>query len=85
MRSIKYFMRFKINDPELILILSGDHIYKMDYREMIRFHKEKKADVTVACVTMPKETSESFGVIEVDQNQHVRGFQEKPQKAKNDS
>ena len=70
------------HDPELILILSGDHIYKMDYREMIRFHKEKKADVTVACVTMPKETSSYFGVIEVDRNQHVLGFQEKPKKPK---
>jgi len=68
------------HDPELILILSGDHIYKMDYREMIRFHKEKKADVTVACVTMPKETSPHFGVIQVDKNQHVLGFQEKPKK-----
>jgi len=68
------------HNPELILILSGDHIYKMDYREMIRFHKEKKADVTVACVTMPKETSSQFGVIEVDKNQHVLGFQEKPKK-----
>lgn len=69
-------------DPELILILSGDHIYKMDYREMVRFHREQKADVTVACVPMPKETSVNFGVIEVDRDQHVRGFQEKPEKPK---
>jgi glucose-1-phosphate adenylyltransferase len=69
-------------DPELILILSGDHIYKMNYREMIRFHQEKDADVTVACVTMPKETSVNFGVIEVDKDLHVRGFQEKPEKPK---
>ena len=69
-------------DPELILILSGDHIYKMDYREMIRFHKEKKADVTVACVPMSKKKSSSFGVIEVDKSQHVLGFQEKPKKPK---
>jgi len=69
-------------DPELILILSGDHIYKMDYREMIHFHKEKNADVTVACVTMPKEDSLHFGVIEVDKQQHVLGFQEKPRAPK---
>mgnify|MGYP000085427969 CR=1 FL=1 len=69
-------------DPELVLILSGDHIYRMDYREMIRFHKEKGADVTVACVPMPKETSSSFGVIEVDKDLHVLGFQEKPAKPK---
>ena len=70
------------HDPKMILILSGDHIYKMDYRDMIRFHKEKDADVTVACVTMPKNTSKHFGVIEVDKEMHVRGFQEKPDKPK---
>ena len=69
-------------DPELILILSGDHIYKMDYRAMTRFHREKDADVTVACVTMPKKTSVNFGVIEVDADLHVRGFQEKPDNPK---
>ena len=65
------------HQPELILILAGDHIYKMDYREMISYHKEKKADMTVACVSMSKEASSQFGVIEVDHDNHVRGFQEK--------
>lgn len=69
-------------NPELILILAGDHVYKMDYREMIRFHQQRNADVTVACIPMPKETSPQFGVIQVDQEQHVLGFQEKPQKPK---
>ncbi len=69
-------------DPQLILILAGDHIYKMDYQEMVRFHTEKDADVTVACLTMPKETSTDFGVIEVDEDAHVQGFQEKPKKPK---
>jgi len=69
-------------DPQMILILAGDHIYKMDYQEMMKFHNEKDADVTVACVTMPKETSTDFGVIEVDEDNHVRGFQEKPKHPK---
>jgi glucose-1-phosphate adenylyltransferase len=69
-------------DPELILILAGDHIYKMDYREMIALHKENQADATVACVTMPRESSTHFGVIEVDETNHVRGFQEKPKDPK---
>ncbi len=69
-------------NPEFILILAGDHVYKMDYRKMIAFHQEKQADMTVACVRMPKETSTDFGVIEVDKDQHVRGFQEKPEKPK---
>lgn len=66
------------SDPQLILILAGDHIYKMNYQEMIGYHKRKKADVTVACIPMPKENSGHFGVIEVDEDSHVRGFQEKP-------
>jgi len=66
-------------DPELILILAGDHIYKMDYRDLLSYHEERNADMTVACVSMPKETSKDFGVIEVDKNNHVRGFQEKPE------
>jgi len=67
-------------NPELILILAGDHVYKMDYREMITYHKSKNADMTVACVPSPKSTSNQFGVIEVDRNNHVKGFQEKPSK-----
>jgi len=69
-------------NPELILILAGDHIYKMNYQEMIAYHNEKNADMTVACVPMPRVTSSDFGVIEVDKNNHVRGFQEKPAKPK---
>ena len=65
-------------NPERILILAGDHVYKMDYREMLAYHKEKDADMTVACVLMAKEHASSFGVIEVDPDNHVRGFQEKP-------
>lgn len=69
-------------NPELILILAGDHIYKMNYQHMVNYHYEKKADVTVACIPMPKETSREFGVIEVDKENHVRGFQEKPEQPK---
>ena len=68
--------------PDLVLILAGDHIYKMDYREMIEFHNSRDADVTVACVAMPKDTSKNFGVIEVDSNSNVLGFQEKPESPK---
>ena len=79
-----YQNSYAISDcnPKWILILAGDHVYKMDYREMIAYHNEKQADMTVACVPMPKEVSEQFGVIEVDADHHVRGFQEKPAKPK---
>jgi len=69
-------------NPQLVLILAGDHVYKMNYREMIQYHKEKRADVTVACIPMPRSTSKDFGVIEVDKKNHVRGFLEKPEKPK---
>ena len=64
--------------PDLILILSGDHIYKMDYRKMIDFHLEKDADVTVASVEVDKGLSKEFGVIAIDSDDRVTGFQEKP-------
>ncbi len=70
------------SDPELILILAGDHIYKMNYQKMIEYHQEKNADMTVACIPMPVETSVSFGVIERDENARVCGFQEKPRNPK---
>ncbi len=62
----------------MILVLAGDHVYKMDYREMIKLHQDKRADMTVACITFPKETASNFGVIQVDHDNHVLGFQEKP-------
>ena len=69
-------------DPQRVLVLAGDHIYKMDYRNMIDYHEEKDADITVACVNMPKETSRDFGVVEVDEENFVKGFQEKPSNPK---
>ena len=64
--------------PDMALILSGDHIYKMDYRELIHFHMMKGADVTVAAVEMDKNRSNQLGVIEVDADFRIKGFQEKP-------
>ncbi|MDE2223092.1 MAG: glucose-1-phosphate adenylyltransferase [Candidatus Omnitrophica bacterium] len=68
--------------PNLILILAGDHVYKMDYRKLIGFHESKGADMTVACITMPKHDSIHFGVVEVNKQNMVVGFQEKPDKPK---
>lgn len=71
---------YAINDnaPDLVLILAGDHLYKMDYQQLIAAHKAANADVTVPCVKMPKEDSMHFGVVEVDKNNFICGFQEKP-------
>lgn len=66
------------HDPDYVLILAGDHIYKMDYGTMIAFHVECGADMTVACLEVDLETAKSFGVMEVDGEQRVRRFLEKP-------
>lgn len=66
------------HDPDYVLILAGDHIYKMDYGTMIAFHVECGADMTVACLEVDLETAKSFGVMEVDDEQRVRRFLEKP-------
>jgi glucose-1-phosphate adenylyltransferase len=70
-------------DPQFVLILAGDHIYKMDYAAMIRYHVQNKADVTVGCIPTPcSEASGAFGVMEVDATHRIIGFEEKPEHPK---
>jgi glucose-1-phosphate adenylyltransferase len=76
------FYTLQEEKPDLVLILSGDHVYKMDYNEMIQYHLEKEADLTVGTIQMPSSTSREFGVIEVDNDYRVVGFQEKPKHPK---
>lgn len=64
--------------PQNVLILSGDHVYKMDYREMLDFHREKMTDFTVACVEFDIKQANQMGVIEVDESYRIIGFKEKP-------
>lgn len=64
--------------PNHLLILAGDHIYKMDYSEMLKFHQERNADATVACIEVPRSMATAFGVVEVDKNSRIIGFEEKP-------
>ena len=65
-------------NPKYVLILAGDHIYKMDYGAMIRAHIETKADLTVGCLPVPVSESIHFGVMQVDGSDRILGFQEKP-------
>lgn len=67
-------------DPEYVLILSGDHIYKMDYEVMLDFHKENQADVTIAAIPVPWEEASRFGVVITDENKKITEFEEKPEK-----
>jgi glucose-1-phosphate adenylyltransferase len=66
------------NEPEYIVILAGDHVYKMDYEFMLRQHCEENADVTVGCLEVPRMDATAFGVMAVDENDRVTSFLEKP-------
>jgi glucose-1-phosphate adenylyltransferase len=65
-------------EPEYVLILSGDHIYKMDYAKMLDFHIEKKADATIAVLTVPMEEASRFGIMNTDDEGRIVEFEEKP-------
>ncbi|MBV8169682.1 MAG: glucose-1-phosphate adenylyltransferase [Alphaproteobacteria bacterium] len=65
-------------DPRYVLILAGDHIYKMDYSDMIRAHLDKGADLTVGCIPAPASDSIHFGVIEIEATERIVDFKEKP-------
>ncbi|MEW6171046.1 MAG: glucose-1-phosphate adenylyltransferase, partial [Candidatus Omnitrophota bacterium] len=68
--------------PTDVLILAGDHVYKMDYYQMIDFHRQNNADLTVAVVEVEKEKAEHFGIVEADKQDRVTSFQEKPKQPK---
>jgi len=65
-------------DPEYVLILSGDHIYKMDYNKMLQFHIDRKADVTIAVRPVPMKVASSFGIMNTDETDRIIEFEEKP-------
>ena len=65
-------------NPEYVLILSGDHIYKMDYEIMLDFHKEKGAEVTIAVMPVPMEEAKRFGIMIADEEKQITDFEEKP-------
>ncbi|MDD3212513.1 MAG: glucose-1-phosphate adenylyltransferase [Eubacteriales bacterium] len=70
-------------NPEYVLILSGDHIYKMDYNAMLRYHIEREADVTIAVREVPWEEAPRFGIMNTDKDNVIVEFEEKPPKPKN--
>lgn len=74
----------KMYDPEYILILSGDHIYKMDYDKMLAAHKEAKADCTIACMQVPMKEASRFGILNTNPDGTIYEFEEKPAKPKSD-
>ena len=66
-------------NPDYVLILSGDHIYKMDYEVMLDYHKQQKADVTIACMPVPLEEAKRFGIMITDDDRRIVDFEEKPE------
>ncbi|MEQ1756888.1 MAG: glucose-1-phosphate adenylyltransferase [Vicinamibacterales bacterium] len=64
--------------PSHVIVLSGDHVYKMDYAKMLRFHVERGADVTLATIEVPVAEASRFGIVAVDEHDRVTGFEEKP-------
>ncbi|MDE6189638.1 MAG: glucose-1-phosphate adenylyltransferase [Clostridia bacterium] len=68
--------------PEYVLVLSGDHIYKMDYSQMLAYHKEKKADCTIAVINVSIEEASRFGIMNTNDDNSVYEFEEKPKKPK---
>lgn len=69
-------------DPKQVLILSGDHIYKMDYAKMLEFHQNQRADLTIATIEVPLDEGNRFGVMQVDTSGRIIGFEEKPDNPK---
>ncbi|MCL2320596.1 MAG: glucose-1-phosphate adenylyltransferase [Oscillospiraceae bacterium] len=69
--------------PDYVLVLGGDHIYKMDYNIMLDYHKEKEADVTIAVIEVPMEEAPRFGILNTNEDGSIYEFDEKPEKPKN--
>jgi len=74
-QNLKYMDQF---NPEYVLILGGDHIYKMDYEQMLEFHKGNKADITMATIPVPMEEAHRFGILITDAEKRIVDFEEKP-------
>jgi glucose-1-phosphate adenylyltransferase len=77
------FYAIRDHNPQMIMVLAGDHIYKMNYQRMIQYHRDHGADMTVATAFRCRQKHRtSFGVIEVNKDNQIMGFQEKPQNPK---
>jgi glucose-1-phosphate adenylyltransferase len=79
LKNLEFIQR---REPKYVLILSGDHIYKMDYRKMIALHKEKNATLTIATQPVPKEEVSRFGIMSINKNDEIIEFEEKPKQSK---
>ncbi|WP_297635873.1 glucose-1-phosphate adenylyltransferase [uncultured Clostridium sp.] len=81
-QNIEYIDKY---DPEYVLILSGDHIYKMDYTEMLDHHKKTEADATIAVLEVPIEEASRFGIMNTNEDTTIHSFEEKPKEPKSNT
>ncbi len=65
-------------NPKYVVILAGDHIYKMNYRSMVEYHQRTNADLTIGALRVDREAAKEFGVMQIDTDHRIIGFQEKP-------
>lgn len=79
-QNLNYLKQYQ---PDYVLILSGDHIYKMNYENMLEYHKEKDADVTISLIEVPWEEATRFGIMNTDKDMRIIEFEEKPANPKN--
>jgi glucose-1-phosphate adenylyltransferase len=70
--------RILARNPEYVLILAGDHVYKQNYAAMLAEHIQRRADISISCIDVPRTTASNFGCVDVDENGRVQGFLEKP-------
>ncbi|MDR1193621.1 MAG: glucose-1-phosphate adenylyltransferase [Peptococcaceae bacterium] len=69
-------------DPKYVMVLSGDHVYKMDYAQMLKFHKDNQADCTIAVIKVPPRDASRYGILNTDTQQRIISFEEKPREPK---
>ncbi|WP_148434697.1 glucose-1-phosphate adenylyltransferase [Gracilibacillus massiliensis] len=79
-KNIHFIERY---DPEYLMVLSGDHIYHMDYDKLLKYHKEKNADVTISALEVPWEDTSRFGILNTSDDLKINQFEEKPTNPKN--
>ncbi len=79
----KHLPHYHIDETETFLILSGDHLYRMDYNDILRFHEEKNADVTIATIPVLKREVSQFGIMQMNSNGRINAFLEKPSSRQN--
>lgn len=79
----KHFSHYHLDKTSTFLILSGDHLYRMNYNHILKYHEDSNADVTIATVPVPKKDVSGFGIMQIDESGRIKSFREKPPPSEN--